>query len=99
MSVEVSYDTCDNKTAYQKRDVNNLSDLFKEHKRNIIDFIDGVRKQSYEQGRKDAIDEFANWLVKKGIFGSRCVYNGEITDYGKVYVNMFLDEMKGETNE
>ena len=50
----------------------------------------------YEKGMKDAIDEFANWLVKKGILGSRCIYNGEITDYGKVYTDMFLKEKKGE---
>lgn len=39
-------------------------------------------KSLYMQGAR----EFAEWLVYKGILGNRCIYNGEITDYGKVYL-------------
>lgn len=34
----------------------------------------------------DKLKAFAEWLVNKGILGSRVIYNGEITDYGKVYL-------------
>ena len=37
-----------------------------------------------KQVRADAIDDFANWLVEQGILGSRCISDGEITDYGVV---------------
>lgn len=38
--------------------MSNLSDIFEEHKKNIVDFIDGVRKSAYEQGRADLLKEF-----------------------------------------
>ena len=44
--------------------------------------------------RTDAIDEFANWLVEQGILGSRCVSDGEITDYGKVYAKKYKEQNK-----
>ena len=48
----------------------------------------------YQQGREDAIDEFAKWLVEQGILGSRCISDGEITDYGKVYAKKYKEQLK-----
>ena len=48
----------------------------------------------YQQGRADAIDEFANWLVEQGILGNRCISDGEITDYGKVYAKRYKEQLK-----
>ena len=52
------------------------------------------QKQIYKQIRADSIDDFANWLVKQGIFGSRCISDGEITDYGKVYAKRYKEQLK-----
>ena len=48
----------------------------------------------YQQGRVDAIDDFAHWLVEQGILGSRCISDGEITDYGKVYAKKYKEQLK-----
>ena len=48
----------------------------------------------YQQGRADAIDDFANWLVKQGILGNRCISDGEITDYGRVYAKKYKEQLK-----
>ena len=48
----------------------------------------------YQQGSEDAIDEFANWLVKQGILGNRCISDGEITDYGRVYAKKYKEQLK-----
>ena len=48
----------------------------------------------YKQGRADAIDDFANWLVEQGILGNRCISDGEITDYGKVYAKKYKKQLK-----
>ena len=48
----------------------------------------------YQQGSEDAIDDFANWLVEQGILGSRCISDGEITDYGKVYAKKYKEQLK-----
>ena len=54
----------------------------------------------YQQGRADAIDDFANWLVKQGILGNRCISDGEITDYGRVYAKKYKEQLKaGVKNE
>ena len=54
----------------------------------------------YQQGRADAIDDFANWLVEQGILGNRCISDGEITDYGKVYAKKYKKQLKeGVNNE
>ena len=50
----------------------------------------------YQQGRADAIDDFANWLVEQGILGNRCISDGEITDYGKVYAKKYKEQLKKE---
>ena len=47
-----------------------------------------------KQIRAEAIDEFANWLVEQGILGSRCISDGEITDYGKVYAKKYKEQLK-----
>ena len=58
------------------------------------------QKRIFKQIRADAIDDFANWLVKQGILGSRCISDGKITDYGKVYAKRYKAQLKaGETNE
>ena len=48
----------------------------------------------YQQGRAEAIDDFANWLVEQGILGNRCISDGEITDYGKVYAKKYKEQKK-----
>ena len=54
----------------------------------------------YKQGRADAIDGFAKWLVEQGILGNRCISDGEITDYGKVYAKKYKEQLKeGGINE
>ena len=53
-----------------------------------------------KQIRADAIDDFANWLVEQGILGNRCISDGEITDYGKVYAKKYKEQLKaGVKNE
>ena len=47
-----------------------------------------------QQIRADAIDEFANWLVEQGILGNRCISDGEITDYGRVYAKKYKEQLK-----
>ena len=62
----------------------------------ILNVPDKVVKQI----RADAIDDFANWLVKQGILGNRCISDGEITDYGKVYAKKYKEQLKeGGENE
>ena len=53
-----------------------------------------VPDEVVKQIRADAIDEFANWLVKQGILGNRCISDGEITDYGKVYAKKYKKQLK-----
>ena len=52
------------------------------------------QKQIYKQIRADAIDDFANWLVEQGILGNRCISDGEITDYGRVYAKKYKEQLK-----
>ena len=53
-----------------------------------------------KQIRADAIDGFAKWLVEQGILGNRCISDGEITDYGKVYAKKYKEQLKvGVENE
>ena len=51
-------------------------------------------KEHDKQIRADAIDDFANYLVEQGILGSRCISDGEITDYGKVYAKKYKEQLK-----
>ena len=62
----------------------------------IVNVPDEVVKQI----RAEAIDDFANWLVEQGILGNRCISDGEITDYGKVYAKKYKEQLKeGGINE
>ena len=62
----------------------------------IRDIHDNVAKEMYCKG----IDDFANWLVEQGILGNRCISDGEITDYGKVYAKKYKEQLKaGDKNE
>ena len=59
-----------------------------------------VPDEVVKQIRADAIDDFANWLVEQGILGNRCIADGEITDYGKVYAKKYKEQLKaGVENE
>ena len=62
----------------------------------IKEIHDNVANEMYCKG----IDDFANWLVKQGILGNRCISDGEITDYGKVYAKKYKEQLKaGDKNE
>ena len=61
----------------------------------IVNVPDEVVKQI----RADAIDGFAKWLVEQGILGSRCISDGEITDYGKVYAKKYKEQLKAGDKE
>ena len=62
----------------------------------IRDIHDNVAREMYCKG----IDDFANWLVEQGILGNRCISDGEITDYGKVYAKKYKEQLKaGGKNE
>ena len=62
----------------------------------IKDIHDNVAQEMYCKG----IDDFANWLVEQGILGNRCISDGEITDYGKVYAKKYKEQLKaGGKNE
>ena len=56
----------------------------------IRDIHDNVAQEMYCKG----IDDFANWLVEQGILGNRCISDGEITDYGKVYAKKYKEQLK-----
>ena len=58
----------------------------------IREIHDNVAQEMYCKG----IDDFANWLVEQGILGNRCISEGEITDYGKVYAKKYKEQLKGE---
>ena len=53
-----------------------------------------VPDEVVKQIKSDAIDDFANWLVEQGILGNRCISDGEITDYGKVYAKKYKEQLK-----
>ena len=55
------------------------------------------QKQIYKQIRTEAIDDFANWLVEQGILGNRCISDGVITDYGKVYAKRYKEQLKEQS--
>ena len=62
----------------------------------IKNIHDNVAREMYCKG----IDDFANYLVEQGILGNRCISDGEITDYGKVYAKKYKEQLKaGGKNE
>ena len=73
--------------------------MSKENNHNLTEMIreihDGVAREMYCKG----IDEFANWLVEQGILGNRCISDGEITDYGKVYAKKYKEQLKEQNND
>lgn len=71
---------------YVQYDDHNICQITKE----CLEMLLGL----YQQGRTDAIDDFANWLVEQGILGNRCISDGEITDYGKVYAKKYKEQLK-----
>ena len=76
------YDCCNSDTNFHCVDCTRV----------MNEWLDGYDNQI----RADAIDDFANWLVEQGILGSRCISDGEITDYGKVYAKKYKEQLKGE---
>ena len=74
------YDCCNSDTNFHCVDCTRV----------MNEWIDGYDKQI----RSDAIDDFANWLVEQGILGNRCISEGEITDYGKVYAKKYKEQIK-----
>ena len=71
------------------RNICRLELALKDEYGNIIDLVEWEK-----QIRTDAIDDFANWLVEQGILGNRCISDGEITDYGKVYAKKYKEQLK-----
>ena len=81
-----------------------LEDKIKEHDKHVIEqykadtnlkdtireIHDNVAREMYCKG----IDDFANYLVEQGILGNRCISDGEITDYGKVYAKKYKEQLK-----
>ena len=61
----------------------------------IREIHDNVAKEMYCKG----IDDFANYLVEQGILGNRCISDGEITDYGKVYAKKYKEQLKAGGKE
>ena len=61
----------------------------------IREIHDNVAKEMYCNG----IDDFANYLVEQGILGNRCISDGEITDYGKVYAKKYKEQLKAGGKE
>ena len=74
------------KKVYALYDEHNVCRVTKECLEMLLDL--------HQQGRTEAIDDFANWLVEQGILGSRCISDGEITDYGKVYAKKYKEQFK-----
>ena len=56
----------------------------------IRDIHNNVAQEMYCKG----IDDFAKWLVEQGILGNRCISDGEITDYGRVYAKKEKEQGK-----
>ena len=56
----------------------------------IREILDRVAREMYCKG----IDDFANWLVEQYILENRCISDGEITDYGKVYAKKYKEQLK-----
>ena len=61
----------------------------------IREILDGVAREMYCK----SIDDFANWLVEQDILGNRCISDGEITDYGKVYAKKYKEQLKAGGKE
>ena len=95
----VIYGSCD--CDYCQAKLNEFLDEYDKHvieqykadtnlKDTIREIHDNVSREMYCKG----IDDFANWLVEQGILGNRCISDGEITDYGKVYAKKYKEQLK-----
>ena len=104
--VEMVYDCCNTSCKDCNRVLEEWLDEYDKHiieqyeadtnlKETIREIHDNVAKEMYCKG----IDDFANWLVEQGILGSRCISDGEITDYGKVYAKKYKEQLKAGDNE
>lgn len=51
-------------------------------------------EKGYTAGYDRALYDFSEWLVNKGILGNRVIADGEITDYGSLYVKMYKQNVK-----
>ena len=49
-----------------------------------------------EQERLKGAQEFADFLVKENVLGNRVIYNGDITDYGKVYLDKWQNNITSD---
>ena len=79
------------KKVYALYDDHNVCQITKDSLEMLLDL--------HQQGRTEAIDEFASWLVEQGILGNRCISDGEITDYGKVYAKKYKEQLKAGDKE
>ena len=88
---KVEYTLYNGKKIYALYDEYNVCQITKDSLEMLLDL--------HQQARADAIDDFANWLVEQGILGSRCISDGEITDYGKVYAKKYKEQLKAGDKE
>lgn len=76
--------------------MNNLTEIIDRQKKEIVDFIDGVRKESYEYGAQNAIrkeiPKFAEWICKS--FDIHRTYNELIDEW--LYTMAIAEKTKGE---
>ena len=86
MTYNKEYTLHNGKKIYAEYNEYNICQVTKERIEMLLDL--------YQQGRADAIDGFAKWLVEQGILGNRCISDEEITDYGKVYAKKYKEQLK-----
>ena len=90
----------DCKTCEQEHKYEQLAEWLEELKAIKSDgFTDNLLNMGFTKGYSKAIDDFANWLVEQGVLGNRCISDGEITDYGKVYAKKYKEQLKEQKNE
>lgn len=87
-ALEEWLDDYDKHVIEQYKSDTNLKDTIRE-------IHDNVAQEMYFKG----IDDFANWLVEQGILGNRCISDGEITDYGRVYAKKYKEQLKAGDKE
>lgn len=71
-------------------DIKEIEEKLKEKTEMIREIHDGVAREMYCKG----VGDFANWLVEQNILGNRCISDGEITDYGRVYAKKYKEQLK-----
>lgn len=68
--------------------MNDLSDLIKEHKNNIVNFIDGVRTNAIKYGYNKAIDDFVEFINEMP------TYENEYGEIMPMPVEMMAEQLK-----